>query len=64
MVNYKKMYALMCGAVSDSLDLLSGDINMDSINSARSLLQQAMIRAEHIYIATAEEDRGSEGGHG
>lgn len=60
MVNYKKMYALMCGAVSDSLDLLSGDINTDSINSVRFLLQQAMIRAEHIYVITAEEEGGLE----
>lgn len=46
----------MCGAVSDSLDILSGDLNTNSINSVRFLLQEAMISAEHVYVITAKGD--------
>lgn len=56
MIDYKKMYTLMCGAVSDSLDILSGDLNTNSINSVRFLLQEAMISAEHVYVITAKGD--------
>jgi len=60
MVDYKKMYALMCGAASDSLSILSHPLDDDSINSVRFLLQQALMRAENIYIKTASNDYPAE----
>lgn len=61
MVDYKKMYTLMCAATSDSLNILSYGSDEDSINSVRFLLQQAMMRAEHVYMVTARGDYEVEG---
>ena len=61
MVDYKKMYALLCGAASDSLDILSTHTDEEAINWVRFLLQQAMMRAEYIYTVTARGDYGVEG---
>jgi len=61
MVDYKKMYALMCKAASDSLDILSQNTDTNSINSVRFLLEQAMIQAKNIYIVTAKGDCKVEG---
>lgn len=55
MADYKKMYTLMCGAVSSSLDVLSENMDVDSVNWVRFFLEQAMLRAEHIYITTEND---------
>ncbi len=60
MADYKKMYALMYGAASDSLDILSRELNTDSINSVRFLLQQAIDKTEIIYVVTAEGQYNTE----
>lgn len=56
MADYKKMYTLLCAAASDTLDLLEAASDEQAIVSACFLLQQAMIRAEYIYIVTDNED--------
>ena len=42
---YQKMYAILCGAISDVLDILPPE-NLH----ARVLLEDAMRRAEELYI--------------
>jgi len=61
MVAYKKMYALMRKAASDSLDILSQNTDTNSINSVCFLLERAMIQAENIYIGTTKGDYEVEG---
>lgn len=52
MVNYKKMYAILCAAASEALDALP-----DTAENAkgRALLQEALLRAEEMYISQAED---------
>ena len=54
MADYKKMYLLLCKAVSNSLDILSEGYDTQSINSVQFWLKEAMIRAEYVYATTAE----------
>lgn len=53
MIDYKRMYTLLCVAASDSLDILETSNDEQALLSVRFLLQQAMMRAEYIYTATA-----------
>ncbi|MDL2215789.1 hypothetical protein LJB77_01820 [Ruminococcaceae bacterium OttesenSCG-928-N02] len=53
MIDYKKMYALVCGAASDSLDILRQGSDEQSILSVQFLLQQALMKAENVYIKTS-----------
>ncbi len=50
---YPKMYAILCGAVSDAIDALQ-----DPHNGlyARSLLEKAILHAEELYILWEEEE--------
>lgn len=43
---YQKMYALLCGAVSDALDLLEDG----NAFAAMTLLRAALTQAEELYI--------------
>ncbi len=45
---YKKMYAILCGAVSDAIDLLQPLPNSEEV---RHLLQEALWQVEELYIA-------------
>lgn len=56
MVDYKKMYTVLCGAASDSLDILSKGSDEQAIFSVQFLLQQALMRAEDVYIHPASGD--------
>ena len=56
MIDYKKMYMILCGAASDSLDILSHGYDEQSVRSAELLLQQTLMRAEDVYIHTASRD--------
>lgn len=49
---YWKMYAILCGAVSDAVEALQ-----DPQNSlyARSLLQQAILQTEELYVSYKED---------
>lgn len=49
---YWKMYAILCGAVSDAIEALQ-----DPQNSlyARNLLQQAILQAEELYVSHKED---------
>ena len=49
---YWKMYAVLCGSVSDAIEALE-----DPKNSlyAQSLLKQAILQAEELYISHGED---------
>ena len=53
MPNYKKMYTLLCIAVSAALDMLP-----DTKENARALvlLQSALMEAEDIYIEAGDDE--------
>ncbi len=52
MVDYKKMYAILCVAASEALDALP-----DTKENAegRELLQRALFRAEELFIFQADD---------
>ena len=50
MVDYQKMYYILCRAVDRALDVLPGEGEQ-----ARQILQQAMDEAEEKYIDTVGE---------
>ena len=47
MVDYKKMYYILCRAASDALDVLPYTMETEE---ARALLQKALLEAEELYI--------------
>lgn len=49
MPDYAKMYAILCGAISDALDEAS---EMDE--RSQIILQQAMLRTEELYISNED----------
>ena len=53
MVNYKKMYAILCAAASEALDALP-----DTAENARGrdLLQEALLRAEEMYVSLEDSE--------
>ena len=50
---YQKMYALLCGAASDAVDLLE---KPENALQAKCLLEQALLNAEELYV-TWEDSR-------
>lgn len=48
MPDYKKMYALLCGAVSDSIDELAG---VSGAGRARCALRRNLLDAEELYLS-------------
>ena len=44
---YQKMYAIICAAASDAVDLLSQKNPLQ----AKFLLEQALLRAEELYLS-------------
>ncbi len=54
MEKMQKMYAVLCAAASEALDLLP---DTDENRSARELLQRALYEAEEIYVS--EDQRPS-----
>lgn len=50
---YQKMYAILCGAASDAIDLLS---TPEGVLSAKLRLEQALQDAEELYIRTLPEE--------
>ena len=55
MPDYKKMYALVCGAASDALDLLP---ETEENQPGREALQTALLQAEELYVSA--DDKGTE----
>lgn len=53
MPNYKKMYAILCAAGSEALDLLP---DTEENREGREVLQRALYRAEEMYIAASGDD--------
>ena len=50
MPDYQKMYALLCGAASDAIDLIAEG----RAEQASRLLQAALLDAEELYMAAGE----------
>ena len=49
MADYKKMYMVLCGAVDEVIDPLE---QIPMARSSVQVLQEALLRAERIYIDT------------
>lgn len=50
---YQKMYAIVCSAASDAVELLASS---DAAMQARNRLQQALLSAEELYLSSVEDD--------
>ena len=48
---YQKMYAIVCAAASDAIDLLR---SRENILQAQTLLESALLRAEEMYLDVEE----------
>lgn len=48
---YQKMYAIVCAAASDAIDLLR---SRENILQAQTLLESALLRAEEMYLDAEE----------
>lgn len=46
MAMYETMYAILCGAASDALDLLESGQTQDAIN----LLGEMLLKTEDLYV--------------
>ena len=51
---YQKMYAIVCSAASDAVDLLS---TPGGILQAKTLLEKARLSAEELYLSASEESK-------
>ena len=54
MIEYQKMYCILCSAASQALDSLP---DTEENRKGRSLLQEALLEAEDVYTAAGEEAR-------
>ena len=52
MADYRKMYAILCTAGSEALDLLPETAEN---RAGREKLQKALYEAEEVYVASAED---------
>ena len=55
--DYKKMYALLFGAISDALDILP---HYPENENTRTVLQNALLTAEEWYISATDTDKTEE----
>jgi len=53
MPNYAKMYAALCGHVSDALDAID---NGAALEEVQFILNKALIECEDMYIADSEPE--------
>ncbi|MGN1014715.1 MAG: hypothetical protein ACI4PM_05100 [Butyricicoccus sp.] len=51
-MNYQKMYAILCGAMSDAIDLLEP---LAGTQQAIALMQGALEQAEELYLSAVED---------
>jgi len=51
MPDYPHMYAILCAAASNAIDLIAGGKNAEAVN----LLQSALSEAEDLYISAEDE---------
>ena len=49
--HYQKMYAILCGAASDAIDLLN---TPNGALRAKLLLEQALLKAEEVYLRSED----------
>ena len=53
MPDYKQMYAILCAAASEALDLLP-DLPVNA--AGREQLQEALLEAEEVYVGEENEN--------
>lgn len=53
MADHRQMYAILCKAASDALDLLP---ETEENRAARALLQDALLEAEEIYLSAEDPE--------
>ena len=51
MPEYEKMYAVLCGAISDALD------NLSNRTKIRNILEEALLETEEMYISADSTPR-------
>lgn len=56
MINYQKMYAILCAAASEAMDLLQLKQNQ----SAYQCLQNALHQTEELYVTAEDDEKDSE----
>ncbi len=49
---YQKLYAILCGAASDAIDLLS---TSDGLLQAKRTLENALLTAEELYLSAPSD---------
>lgn len=54
MINYPKMYAIVCAAASEALDKLP---EIEANAQGRHILQNALFEAEELYIQCDETEQ-------
>ena len=54
MPDYAKMYAILCGYVSDALDAMDSGATSVEI---RFILEKALLQCEDMYIAGTDADK-------
>ena len=57
MPDYEKMYALLCAAASEALDLLP---ETEETRLGRDVLQDALLRAAEMYISAGDAVKESD----
>ncbi|MCD7769185.1 MAG: hypothetical protein LUH36_03585 [Oscillospiraceae bacterium] len=53
MVDYQKMYCILCSAASEALDMLPAAAENESV---RGVLQLALLEAEEVYLSAKGND--------
>lgn len=50
MTDYEKMYAVLCGAIDDALDMLE---KVPDAQNTAELLQAALLKAENMFVESS-----------
>ena len=53
MVDYRKLYSILCGAIDDSLDALE---KIPQAREEAEKLKNVLLKTEEIYIRESEDD--------
>lgn len=57
MIDYKKMYAILCGAVDEVIEPLE---QIPMARSAAGILREALLQAEDVYIDSSTYSKDQE----
>ena len=51
MANYQKLYAILCGAASEAIDLIEDG----ETEKAAGMLKKALLECEELYVSAEEQ---------